>query len=379
MTTHDTFDVLVAGAGPAGSAAAATLARAGLSVILVDRDRRPTLLVGESLPPVATSILAELGVAHRMRPDHEPSYGTQSAWGDDALADADYIFDPRGHGWRLDRIKFDRMLVESAIAAGARMLRAQVRNVTRNADGGVTVVAAGTGGEQRMRARFVVDATGRPARVARALGAERRDTDRLAAFAATFAAADGAALADRDSRVLVESVPEGWWYTARLPQGQRLAVFLTDASSAAARRSATANGFDALLDATRHVGARVRSAGVARTSPPAAFRANSAALGSAGGESWIAVGDAAASFDPLSGQGIYTALYTGVVGARAIVSHAAGEAQALEAYAGRVRSIVDAYRSQLARYYATERRWPTESFWCVHSTERNSSSAVPRL
>ena len=373
MTTDDTCDVLVAGAGPAGSATAATLARAGMRVVLVDRDRRPALPVGESLPPVATTILGELGVADRMRPDHEPSYGTQSAWGDDTLSDTDYIFDPRGPGWRLDRIRFDRMLRESAISSGALMRRAQVRNVTRDADGGVTVVATGAGGEQRTRARFVVDATGRPARIARALGAERRSTDELVAFGATFTATDDAASADRDSRVLVESVREGWWYTARLPRGQRLAVFLTDASCEVARLAATAKGFDALLERTVHVGARLGSAGVARTSAPAAFRANSAALRSAGGESWIAVGDAATSFDPLSAQGIYTALYTGVAGAQAILSHAAGEAQALDAYAGRVRSIVDAYRSQLAVFYAAERRWLTEPFWRARSAGRASS------
>lgn len=345
------YDVVVAGAGPAGSAAAITLARAGVNVLLVDRERRPTLPVGESLPPVATTILSELGVIERLGSLLEPSFGTQSAWGSDRVTDVDFIFDARGCGWRLDRARFDAALRELARDAGAELMSVDVR-----ADMRTDMCAV-------ERARFVVDATGRAARVARARGATRQSEGNLVAFAALFAAECRAGEGDEDSRVLVESVRDGWWYTARLPNGNRLTVFLTDAPGTAARRAMQPAGFDAMLERSVHVAARLRETGYMRATAPQSFPANSAVLTTVAGPDWIAVGDAAASFDPLSSQGIYTALYTGVTGAHAILSRIDGDETSLAGYDQRVREIFDAYRVRLAEYYGMEERWRDAPFW----------------
>ena len=93
------FDLVVIGAGPAGSAVAITVARAGARVLLLDHNNDQSFKVGESLPPAANTVLQALGVTRQfLAAQHSPSCGVQSSWGSPLLRNADFIRDPRGHG-----------------------------------------------------------------------------------------------------------------------------------------------------------------------------------------------------------------------------------------------------------------------------------------
>ena len=163
------FDVIVAGAGPAGSATAIHLARAGRRVLLVERSGYERMRMGETLPPAVNPLLAELGVLADCRDSATcPSYETASAWGGDEVADRSFIFSPHGHGWHVDRAAFDAPLAERAVAAGAVRRRGTWWARAWLTDDGVAVEVDGA----PIAADHLVDATGRAARLARQLGAQ---------------------------------------------------------------------------------------------------------------------------------------------------------------------------------------------------------------
>ena len=349
---------VVVGAGPAGAVAALTLARAGLSVWLLHRPARVPFQVGESLPPAATPLLADLGLLDTLAEDgHEPCYGTQSAWGGPLLRVTDFIHDPHGPGWRLDRPHFDGRLREAAGQAGAVLVAGEgVAQVGRDSDGWWGVAG------QAVAARWAVDATGRAAALARRQGAQRRQADRLVGWVALFGAGDTEG-EDTDSTTLVEAAPDGWWYTARLPDGRRVAVFHTDADLPAARQAATAAGYRRLLGETQHIQARLAAYGAQPLLGPYMAAANSARLVPPVGDGWLAVGDAALAFDPLSSQGLLTALYLGMQAGEALAAHLGGVPTALDRYAAQVDAVYAAYEGRRLDYYGDERRWAERPFW----------------
>jgi len=344
--------VLVAGGGPAGAVAAMTLARAGRDVLLVDAPEGEGLKAGESLPPAAEPLLRELGLMDGfVADDHLESSGTCAAWGTPRPVDNDFVLDPCGRGWHLDRRRFDRALKAAAAGAGAQ-LREGVRARVAGRRRGAWRVRLGDGEEIAVAA--LVDATGRGAGLSRHLGAHRERRDRLVAL---FAAVPAAA-ADVDTRTLVEAVPDGWWYTSLVPGGRRAAVLLTDADLVPSD-GRTAAGFARALDSTEHV----RSLVTAGAAEPRSEPAHGSRLHPPCGDGWLAVGDAAVAFDPISSQGIATALYTGLVGAHALDAHLAGDPAALGRYAQRVATIAAAYERNRLAAYAAEWRWRERPFW----------------
>ena len=92
------------------------------------------------------------------------------------------------------------------------------------------------------------------------------------------------------------------------------------------------------------------------------------------GDRWLAVGDAASAFDPLSSKGIANALYTGIKGAEAVLAARTGDATALSRYAEHIREIHRVYRGHLAAFYGMERRWPDAPFW--RRRQSNSHAAA---
>lgn len=342
-------DVLVFGGGPAGAAAALALARAGRSVAVVTRTRGDRPRIGETVPPTVVGPLAALGVWDAFLADgHTAATGTVACWGDERPHENDSILNPYGHGWHLDRARFDAMLLAGARAAGARVAELPPGGRVEHDDSGWG--ASVPGGS--LRAPFLVDATGRAGTVAARVGVPRQRADRLIGLV-RFGRAAGT-----EPRTLIEACAEGWWYAAVLPDDRAVTAFFTDADLLPVGRAERERCWAQSLSRTRLVRTVMRTAGASRSH---AAPAHTSALAACAGRDWVAVGDAARTLDPLSGQGLVTALGSAMDAAQAVLD--GHRSAALGAFAARTTAQHRAHLSAGRAHYRREGRWPHSPFW----------------
>jgi flavin-dependent dehydrogenase len=354
-------EVAVVGGGPAGTAAAIGLGRAGRLVALLERSAYGDLRVGETLAPIAQLPLARLGVWEQfIRDGHAASPGTVSAWGQPARVEEHHILSPYGSGWHLDRRRFDRLLAQRAEAVGAQLFLSACVTACQPAAGSGWQIDFTAGGRPRsVQSAFLIDATGRRSSPARQPGSKRIGYDRLVGLIAFLATA--AAWRPHDPRTLVEAVEDGWWYSAWLPNSQLVVAYMTDADLVPKGRAPIEQHWRSQLEQARHTHARAK-----RCQPETGLITVSAATyrtERAAGERWLAAGDAAMAYDPLSSLGICTALESGLQAAAAIDRCLAGDPRGLEGYAGWLQGSFAEYLRMRARYYDRERRWPRSVFW----------------
>ncbi len=302
-------DVLIAGAGPAGSATAALLARAGSSVVVVDRATFPRdKPCSEYMGPETVRILSRLGVLDQLeRSGAVALEGTEvTGAGGSRLRG---VFALAGHrpfrstGLSVSRLILDDRLALAARAAGATLLeRTAVEELVYDRGGvGGAVVRSSDGARRTIRARLTVGADGLRSIIARRLGATRHGLPRRLGFVAHL---DGVAGMGRSAELFVGR--RGYVGLNPIGGGRTNVALVVPASRAAAARGRAEEFFRETLREFPAVGARVEGAALARrvlaTGPFAATARTVTADGAA------LVGDAAGFFDPFTGEGIYSAL-----------------------------------------------------------------------
>jgi flavin-dependent dehydrogenase len=345
------FDVLVAGGGPAGSAVALDLSRRGFHVAIIEQSAYENFRVGETVPPEIRKLLAELGVWEQfLASERLESYGIRSAWETPAARHHDFLYNPYGCGWHVDRARFDAMLASAAEHAGAvLMVSARITALHQEANGTWLLEVAQEGKRRMLRGRLLVDATGRKAFIARKLGCRAKVVDRLIG-AVAFLPSSGKA-----RWTLIEAVEDGWWYSAPLPGARTVFAYMTDSDL-----WRTSRWGDLLKVAPlTSEGASV----IGTWSPIRVVFAASMLRRPVVGPNWIVVGDAALAVDPLSGQGIYKTIETGLRAAAAVARALEGDNSGMVEYES---WTVESFRSYLAvrrQFYRSVERWPESRFW----------------
>ncbi|WP_224367423.1 tryptophan 7-halogenase [Hyalangium versicolor] len=358
-------DIAVLGGGPAGAATALLLRkRAGLSVTLLERSGYEAPRIGETVSPASRRIFEELGIWEAFQRDgHLPSQGTCSCWGSSTPGYNDYLYSPLGPGWHLDRQRFDRMLAEQARAHGVEVLTStEPSRWEPRAQGGYTLHLDTGEGPRTLEARFVVDATGRRSAFASSQGARRLVADRVLSFYGFFSVRPGSSF---DTYALVETCREGWWYSALLPGGRVAVGLMGTGDSLRGLKRDEPEAWLALLKETGLTRQRLESCTFSGE-PLVALPAQVSLLDRVQAEDWIAVGDAACTYDPLSSQGILKALGSASQAAEALARAARGDRAGLRAYGGRVRELFREHLAIRGGFYRQETRWPEAPFWKSH-------------
>jgi flavin-dependent dehydrogenase len=347
------IDIAVVGGGPAGVAAAIGLAQAGGRVLLLERDAAPRFKPGEILEPTIKHSFAEIGVAGFDALDVISSTGNVSIWGGDEPIESDSILNPHGQSYLVDRERLERWLLDEArrrnvvVVQGVGGLKLETGRTPR--------LAWHDAGQRReIRPQLVVDATGRDGGLAGPL--LRTRVDRLVGVLA-YVQCD--APDSIDPRIYIEAARDGWWYSAPLPTGQCVIGFMTDADFVGGGKDRKLALFKHQIARTTITRARLTdgvTAPVMRTCP-----AMSTIRHTIYGRGWVAVGDAAATYDPLSGRGVAAALARGVALARVVA--ASGVDRGVKEYADAERAAYEDYLVARCAIYRRERRWLASRFW----------------
>jgi flavin-dependent dehydrogenase len=370
MTTHHDRAVAILGGGPAGCATALALHRQGIrDVLVIEAGTHEVRRIGESIPPDTGLMFRTLGIWDDFVAEgHEPCLGSRSAWGENRLGYNDYLYNPHGQGWHLDRRRFDAFLLSRIEGLGMGVLSGTSFDKAEPMPGGGyrLRLVGDDGAVTALTARFVVDATGARGLFAHQRGAGRRRLDQMVVAAGFFHVPDGS----RGSHLtLLEAVECGWWYAARLPGGEHVAALATDAALL------KEGGLDRPLEwmerlaTTRHVAGDVAGAvlmpDTLRVWPTPSFLLDCPA-----GADWLAVGDAASTYDPLSSQGIHKAFVDAMAAAAAVAGLIErGEPVESSGYAEGIAARFADYVGNRNYFYDLEARWPDAPFW-RHRRER---------
>lgn len=360
MPSRQRYRVAIIGGGPAGCACALALAQHGVhDVLVIEAGDHASFRIGESIPPEANRLFQALGIAQDFFAEaHAPCHGSCSWWGSDKRGYNDALLHPLGHGWHLERARFNRFLARQARLRGAEVLMQASLARSAPAQGGgfalhLMLGDAACPRPATIHADLVVDASGTRAVFARQRGSRKVESLPLVCLAMRFAVPDGT----RSGLTHLEAVEHGWWYGAHLPDATLLLGFYSDAATVKARRLQHAPHWLAWLAAAPNTAALARGA-VPLAGGVQSFPAPSYCLDRLHGDGWLAIGDAASAYDPVTSQGIVKALANGMAAAGAIAGHAT-----LGVVAQSVALRHAQYLVQRRQYYGWEQRWPDASFW----------------
>jgi flavin-dependent dehydrogenase len=344
-------DVVVIGGGPAGSTAAALLARRGYRVVALEKAHHPRFHIGESLLPMNLPLFERLGVLDKVRAlgvykrgadfeaDNERGYNTFAF--DRALG----VSPP--HAYQVWRQDFDRMLFEHAHACGASAREGHEALALEQRGPRDTRLEVRTddGRSYTIQARYLIDASGRDTFVAGRKKLRRKNP--LHQSAAIFGHFRGAAArAGGDAgNISMYRFEHGWMWMIPLPEGVMSVGAVCWPDYLKQRKGRTVEFLLETLQRNPALWQRMQRAeligGEVRVTGNYSY--DSSCMG---GPGWVLVGDAFAFIDPVFSSGVYLAM-SGAEQAAQVVDMALNEPAAEPAL---LRRLERRQRAGMARF-----------------------------
>jgi flavin-dependent dehydrogenase len=321
------IDVAVIGGGPAGSVCAARLASRGRRVVLLERGRHPRFHLGESLLPQSLSVLEEIGVLDEVRQRFLMKRGARFVDGQDESRTVRYAFAEAfqarwDHAFQVPRDEFDALLFRRAGQCGAELREdCEATGVVLERGRAVGVGTRGPAGEASIEARFVVDATGRDALLARSVEPVTRipGLDRTALFTQVRGAWRDSGEQQGDIQIVVfgEGEDVGWFWLIPFADGRTSVGAVVSAAWIRARQERGPEGlFEAATTEAPVVSHMLSDA--QRLFAPRATADFSFRVRTLRGFGWLALGDACGFIDPLFSTGAHLAMRSALRAADAI-------------------------------------------------------------
>lgn len=315
------YDVAIIGGGPAGSSAATVLAKAGRRVLVLEKARFPRFHIGESLLPYNRAVFEELGVWEKIEAaGFVVKRGAQFWMGDGSrhnrLDFSQGSFTEFPEARQVERAKFDQILLDHAREAGAEVREECAVTSHRIDADGVDVVCQNGGGEQTVRASFLIDASGLANRTANA-GSLRDyyEGHRKIAVFGHFRGVD-MPCGDESGDIVIVRRSDSWFWLIPLAGGKTSVGLVMDKDAYQKVGLGPREVFDGSVMATPAVRDRFQNAELIdelRVTVDFSYKNRRLA-----GERVVRVGDAAGFIDPIFSSGVMLAMSSGVEGAKVV-------------------------------------------------------------
>ncbi len=160
----ETVDVLVIGAGPAGCIAASLLNKQGFKVKMVEKEKFPRFVIGESLLPRVMDHLEEAGLLDAVKAaGFQEKFGAKFVRGNEVC---DFNFGEQFHDgwkwtWQVPRGQFDKILADTVKSMGVDLnFETTVMDIKFNGSDSITTTTDNNGNQKQISAKFIVDASG---------------------------------------------------------------------------------------------------------------------------------------------------------------------------------------------------------------------------
>ncbi|WP_025667802.1 NAD(P)/FAD-dependent oxidoreductase [Aquimarina megaterium] len=351
-------DVIIVGKGIAGLVLSFLLKKKGIQHLVLDRkSKKKHFALAETLPPSSMPLLHSLDLLKVFEKNAiKKTYGYHSMWGNTRISNNNFFSQlSYKNGLKINKkavVDDLEQLCDENVMRYEKMLNMVISKEE------VSVEIENNHQRQTITAKMIIDATGRNRAILKKLNIPIRLYDNLISFSCHLPKVEHPKLT---YDVFVESFEDGWGIVSGLDEKTNVLSIFTNRENLVQLKLREYSDWQSVLSKTTLLKdflveqSEVKIIG---------SDANSSIANYLSGENWMAVGDAALSFDPLSSHGIANAIYTVREASDAIESYIlTGERRGFVTYSKTLFSVFDSYYLVKNELYKAESRWKESSFW----------------